>query len=260
MPVHNWSKIDAGLFHAFHQTWITMLSAQLNAGLLPADYFALPEQNIRGPIPDVLTLHLKSFAGDLHGGPPGVAVADARPSARTVRRYASDPYIRKADRIAVRHRHGDVIAVIEIISPGNKAGTSEFRRLVEKSAALLRQGVHLLVIDLFPPTRRDPHGVHKEIWDEIVAEDFILPPDKPLIVAAYDATDPYVAYVEPIAVGDELPSLPLFLRADHYVPAPLESSVTSPLFSDTTAPPGFVIAPVAFTSIVRAELIPPAPT
>ena len=33
-----------------------------------------------------------------------------------------------------------------------------------------------------------------------------------------------MAYVEPVAVGDALPSLPIFLDRGTYVPAPLESS------------------------------------
>src|SRR5262245_29859786 len=48
---------------------------------------------------------------------------------------------------------------------------------------------HLLVIDLLPPTPRDPHGMHKAIWDEIEEEPFELPPDKPLTLAAYVAGD-----------------------------------------------------------------------
>jgi len=33
---------------------------------------------------------------------------------------------------------------------------------------LIRQGIHLLVIDLFPPGQRDPQGLHKAIWDEFL--------------------------------------------------------------------------------------------
>jgi hypothetical protein len=33
-----------------------------------------------------------------------------------------------------------------------------------------------------------------------------------------------VAYVEPIAVGEVLPDMPLFLRPEFYVPAPLEAT------------------------------------
>jgi hypothetical protein len=32
------------------------------------------------------------------------------------------------------------------------------------------------------------------------------------------------AYVEPVAVGDDLPGLPIFLTEDDYVPAPLEET------------------------------------
>ena len=46
MPIHDWTRVDAGLFHAFHQSWIVKLCDALNRGLLPPDYFALPEQSI----------------------------------------------------------------------------------------------------------------------------------------------------------------------------------------------------------------------
>jgi hypothetical protein len=63
MPIHDWTRVDAGLFHDFHQSWTIALRNAMNAGLLPSDYFALVEQNIRGPIPDVLTLRLSSGSG-----------------------------------------------------------------------------------------------------------------------------------------------------------------------------------------------------
>lgn len=189
MPIHDWTRVDAGLFHHFHQEWVTSLCNALNAGRMPPDYFALVEQNIRGPIPDVLTLRLSAGSargpdrGTDSGG--GVALATRIPRTRLTRRAEADSYIRKASRVAVRHRHGDVVAVIEIVSPGNKATRAEFRALVEKSADLIRQGIHLLVIDLFPPGMRDPQGIHKAIWDEFQEEDLDLPPDKPLTLASY---------------------------------------------------------------------------
>ena len=139
-----------------------------------------------------------------------------------VRRAEDTIYVRKADRIAVRHRHGQVVAVVEIVSPGNKASKNELRAFVEKTANLIAQGVHLLVIDLFPPSRRDPQGIHKAIWDEFIEEDFELPADQRLTLAAYDAGPPAIAYVEPVAVGDALPGMPIFLKPDFYVPAPLD--------------------------------------
>jgi len=228
MPIHDWTRVDAGLFHDFHQTWAVALRNRLNAGALPPEYFALVEQNIRGPIPDVLTLRLSSRSercaddGTDSGG--GVAIATCIPRTRLTRRAEADSYIRKASRVTVRHRHGDVVAVIEIVSPGNKATRAEFRTLIEKSADLIRQGIHLLVIDLFPPGTRDPQGIHKAIWDEFQEEDLDLPPDKPLTLASYEAGPEYVAHVEFIGVGDSLPEMPLFLRPEFCVPAPLEET------------------------------------
>ncbi len=224
MPVHDWTRVDAGLFHDFRQKWTVALCNALNAGSLPPDYFALVEQRIRGPIPDVLTLKLSQAADEPSLSPVGVAVATAPPQTRLVRRKDAEVYAAKANRITLRHRHGDVVAVIEIVSPGNKATRAEFRAFVEKSATLIGQGVHLLVIDLFPPGKHDPQGSPQAIWDEIADDDLVLPPDKPLSLASYDAGPLHVAYVEPLAVGDVLFDMPIFLQPEFYVPAPLETT------------------------------------
>jgi hypothetical protein len=224
MPIHDWTRVDSGLFHAFHQDWIGVLARALNAGVLPPDYFALREQSTRGPVPDVLTLELPSGRDEPSETGSGLAVAVAPPRTRLVRRAEDTIYVHKADRIAVRHRHGRVVAMVEIVSPGNKASKNELRAFVEKTSNLIAQGVHLLVIDLFPPSKRDPQGIHKAIWDEFVEEDFELSADQRLTLAAYDAGPPPVAYVEPVTVGDALPDMPIFLKPDFYVPAPLEET------------------------------------
>lgn len=227
MPIHDWTRVDTGLFHDFHQCWTAALSDVLNTGGLPSEYFALLEQNVSDPAPDKLTRRLSSLdlePTDGNRAGSALAVAAAPPRARVVRRNEVDIYAGKANRITVRHRHGDVVAVIAVVSPGNKATWAEFRAFVEKSSDLIHQGVHLLVVDLFPPGPRDPSGVHKAIWDQFTDDDFTPPPDKPLTAVAYDAGPPQVAYVEPIAVGDALPEMPLFLKPESYVPAPLEAA------------------------------------
>ena len=52
--------------------------------------------------------------------------------------------------------------------------------------------------------------------------------DKPLTLAAYSA-GPVKAYVEPVAVGDVMPDMPLFLDPDRHVPAPLEATYQATL-------------------------------
>lgn len=229
MPVHDWSRVEPGIFHHFHQAWTIEISNALNGGRLPPGYFALAEQVVSGPVPDVVTLQQRPAPPESPDPAGAVAVADSPPCARFV--TAADPdaftYASKANRIVIKHRLGKVVAVIEIVSPGNKGGQHALRSFVEKAGDLLLQGINLLVIDLFPPSPRDPQGLHKAIWDEICDEPFELPPDKLLCVAAYSAGVPTTAYVDPVAVGDALPESPIFLDPNIYVPAPLEATYQS---------------------------------
>ena len=52
----------------------------------------------------------------------------------------------------------------------------------------------------------------------------VLMPNKPLTLAAYSAGPIKTAYVEPIAVGDVLPEMPLFLDPASSVSIPLEAT------------------------------------
>jgi hypothetical protein len=49
------------------------------------------------------------------------------------------------------------------------------------------QGVNVLIVDLFAPSKRDPQGIHKAIWDEICEEPFERPPDKQLTLVLNQA-------------------------------------------------------------------------
>ena len=218
MPIHDWTRLEPGDFHDFHQCWVIALRNALNRGLLPADYMAMAEQVTGRPIPDVVTLQAREPKGETGG----IAIAESPPTARVIARVEKADYAKRADRIVIRHGRGKVVAIIEIVSPGNKSSRNALRTFVEKAADILSQGVNLLVVDLFPPTPRDPRGIHKAIWDEFEDEPFDMPAGKPLIVASYIGGEVPTAYVESIGIGDQLPSLPIFLSESRYIPAPLE--------------------------------------
>jgi hypothetical protein len=221
MPIHDWTRVPAGTFHSFHQRWIQDIAAALNTGGLPPGYFAMTEVDAKGPIPDVLAL--KAEPPTPPDGPVGVALLDAPPRTRIVTRGENTAgYARRADRLAVRLAQGELVAVIELVSPGNKDSTRALRSFVRKAGQLLRRGVHLLVVDLFPPSVRDPRGIHKPIWDQFKEEPFELPPDQPLTLASYAAGSEKVACVETLGVGGVLTEMPLFLTPGRYVPCPLE--------------------------------------
>ncbi|VTU00793.1 Uncharacterized protein OS=Candidatus Entotheonella sp. TSY2 GN=ETSY2_30415 PE=4 SV=1: DUF4058 [Gemmataceae bacterium] len=245
MPIHDWTRVEPGDYHHFHQRWISAISDALNTGGLPPGFMAMAEQVTGRPIPDVVALQTNgSHKHPGPGGSGGVAVAVAPPTAHTVTRFASTRYSDRANRVVIRHGRGKVVAIIELVSPGNKDSKSAVRTFVEKAVDILRQGVHMLVVDLFPPTPRDPQGLNKLILDEFGTNTFEPPPGKPLSAAAYLAGDDPTAYLEPLAVGDALPALPIFLTEDVYVPAPLEATyaeswaVYPQLLRDLVAPPG----------------------
>jgi hypothetical protein len=222
MPIHDWTRVRSNQFHDFHQSWTIAIRTSLNAGRLPPGYFAMVEQPAGGPAPDVITLALKPPAKPMPLA--GLAVELRPPKARFMSHSEAATFAGKANRITVRHPDGDVVAVIEIVSPGNKNSQHAVRSFARKAVAFLQAGIHLLIVDLFPPTRRDPQGIHKVIWDRLCDEPFVLPPDKRLTLAAYAAGTETTAYVEPVAVGDPLPDMPLFLTAERYVPCPLEAT------------------------------------
>lgn len=218
MPIHDWSKAPAGLFQYFHSRWIGELCDVLNFGALPGGYMAIGEMNAVGLFPDVQV------------GIASRPVSSGSPIGATTlpkTRFVSHPteaaaYAARANRIAIRTQIGDLVAIVEIVSPGNKDSRHRIRLFRDKVVEFLTKGIHVSIVDLFPPSPRDPLGIHKYIWDELREEPFELPVDKPLTLASYVAEPVIAAYVEPVAVGDSLPPLPVFLEVDFHISLPLE--------------------------------------
>jgi hypothetical protein len=225
MPIHDWTRAPSGYFHHFHQRWSGTICDALNAGRLPKGIFALVEQYSGALVPDVLALETRPpRVGDWSGGRGGVALATDPPKTRFVSRAAEEAgYAAKANRIAL-YRDDETIAVIEIVSPGNKTSMLTLRQFVDKSIEFLERGIHLLVVDVFPPTPRDPQGIHNAIWGQISDDSLVLPADKPLTLAPYVAALRKTAYMEPVAVGHVLPDMPIFLDTQTYVRVPLEET------------------------------------
>ena len=214
VKIHDWTRVDAGTWHSFHVSWVAEVRRRLNVGGLPEGYYADPERT-EGGVPD----------GD-----------DAT--------Y----YAAKRRAVAVRHERGDrLVALIEITSPGNKDRAAAVAAFAGKGADLLRAGVHLSVIDLLPPTRHDgPCGLAGAVGEEAGFRQ-VRPPaseGKPLTVGAFEAARPARFYGEPLAVGDEMPDLPLFYRVGRWVAVPLASTyaaawqATPRRWRDVVDPPG----------------------
>jgi hypothetical protein len=224
MPIHDWTRVDAGIFHDFHHEWISEIKRALNRGLLPPEYYALAEQVAGRAGPDVLTLQKPGPASQPPDEPSGgVAVAKAPPRVRFHCRTEVDHYATKAKAVVVRHRSNhQVIAMVEIVSPGNKSSQNGLRAFVRKADETLLAGVHLLIADLFPPSKRDLTGIHPLIGGD--GDEFTFSADRPLTLVAYVGGPFREAFIEPVAVGQSLPEMPLFLTPEIYVPVPLEAT------------------------------------
>ncbi len=192
MPIHDWRRVDPGIFHDFRLSWIAEIKRSLNCGLLPSGYYALAEQLTGNMGPDVLTLRRPGFGSNSvapaepQPSDGAIALADAPPRVRFHARIEMDPYASKAKTIVIRHRsRHQMIAMVEIVSPGNKSGQADFRAFVGKAERALYSGIHPLIIDVFPPTAFDPEGIHRAIWGVEKPGDFALPEDKPLTCVSY---------------------------------------------------------------------------
>ena len=109
MPMHDWTRVEARIYHAFHHRWISAISDLLNTGLLPADYYALPEQVAAGFGPDVLTLQdtRPHQQNDVGGGVATTTALETRPTTTFMAETEAEFYRRKKSAIAVRHVSGD---------------------------------------------------------------------------------------------------------------------------------------------------------
>ena len=162
MPVHDWTRVNAGTFHDFHCTWTPEIKNRLNEGLLPPAYYAQVEQVAGEMTADILTLHEEPAFGTEEldeGGGPATAVATLPPKVRFTAELEIDTYAARARRVVIRHSSDDrIVALIEVLSPGNKSSRPAFRTFLNKAVTALRQGCHLLLIDLLPPGPARPPG------------------------------------------------------------------------------------------------------
>jgi hypothetical protein len=115
------------------------------------------------------------------------------------------------------------LAKIEIVLPA----TTKVRRSIDQAVRLIREdlnnGVHVLVIELVPGSDAVQNSLVQAIWH--AERGTTLASDgKPRSCVSFVAGENREAYVAPVAVGESLIEMPLFMAAGHYVSVPLEST------------------------------------
>jgi hypothetical protein len=222
MPMHDWTAVEPTIYHHFHQRWSVAIADALNAGLLPPGLSALIEQHTGGLVPDVLAVERRRPRRS------GGGTATVPQTRWQIQARQGTTLSKRANRVAIRHRLGEVVCIIELVSPGNKASRPAIDHFLGKTLEFIRGGVNVLLVDPFPPTPRDPQSLHPLIWDEFDGEaPFEMPADEPLLLASYRVGDdlvglPPTAYLESFRVGGAMPDMPAWIDADSHVLVPLE--------------------------------------
>jgi hypothetical protein len=227
MPVHDWTRVSDGTFHDFHYSWVLEIKRSLRRGLLPNGYYVMAEQ-IGGDLgaPDVLTLQTRDSNLDTEAALAGTAtLAESPPVVHSRSTIERDAYAQAQRTVVIRHTSNDrIVAMIEVLSPGNKSNRHAIRALLEKAVAALYSGIHLMLVDVHPPGPRDPQGIHAVLLSEISSEDYVLGAERRLTAAAYRGGAVIEAFVAHFAVGEPIPQMPLFLTQENYIRVPLDEA------------------------------------
>ncbi len=248
MPVHDWTQVPAGIYHGFHLSWIAELKKAMNNGTLPPEFYADAEQYTDDKNADVLALHRSPADSTAPLSSFGSVATLPRPANslhRTARTPKAGQQVQR--RLVVRHISGHrVVAHIEIVSPRNKDRRTAAEGFVAKGRDAIDAGVHLAVIDPFPPTRAARRGLAAAIWRKYDPSPVVAPPGQPLCVASFTSAVRSEALFHFLAFGDEWPAFPLALTDTLSVNLPLADTYAAAFAG---SPP-----------YLREQLSAPAPT
>jgi hypothetical protein len=219
-PYHHWES--------FHSNWATRIADGI-AAVLPPE-FQVEEHTHAGPgfEIDVATYEgaapLQSGAGTAVLAPraapayappvPDAVLPAAFPDTFEVRVFSTTAGL-------------TLVAVIELVSPGNKDRQAERRAFVAKCASYLAQGVSLIVVDVVTSRQANLHNDLMRLMEASPELDF--PDGVTLYAAAYRPVrrgerEEIDLWRRPLAVGAPLPTLPLRLTGELFVAVDFEAA------------------------------------
>jgi hypothetical protein len=213
-------------WEGFHHSWATSIAQQLNQDVLPADYYAEPEISIGPELEiDVATLELARPESGDKGGTTAVW-SPPRP------KFATPVSFARLDSYEVRVYQdlggAELRAAIELISPANKDRPGSRRTFAAKCAGYLKHGISVIIVDVVTARQSNLHAELFKVL-EVKGRPATWESDTGLYAVAYRAVTvrkrPRVeAWPEALALGEALPTLPLWLTLDVCVPLHLEQS------------------------------------
>jgi Protein of unknown function (DUF4058) len=213
-------------WEAVHGGWPMVIVQQL-VRTLPDRYVAEPRVHLGSQFEvDIAAYEQESDLRDppMHGATATVW-APAQPT------LALETELADTDEYEVRvydtRRDRRLVAAVELISPANKDRPDARAQFISKCAALLRQSVAVVLVDVL--TIRSAN-LYSELLEWVDGRDPSLGEEPSAIYAAACRWQPrgakrwLEAWSQPLLIGQPLPVLPLWLSEDLAVPLDLEAS------------------------------------
>ncbi len=214
----------------FHAGWPMVIVQQLRKRL-PPGYVAGPRVHAGSQMEvDVATFETGRVASsfDANGSDGGVATAVWAPAAPSVAVETELPdYDEYEVRVYDARRGRRLVAAVEIVSPRNQDRPESRNAFVGKCAALLRAGVAVSIVDLVTVRQ---FNLYADLMAFIGQRDATFGDEPPPLYAASCRWLPrgeravLETWSHGLAVGQPLPTLPLWLRDGLAVPLDLEQS------------------------------------
>ena len=219
--VHSWDEL--------HGMWPAMIVRQL-IEVLPEPYFAAPGVHL-GTLYEVDVGTYREPVPDSQGdavGEGGVAVATYAPPKPTL---ILEPRLPNQDVYEVRiydsRRNRRLVAAIEIVSPSNKDRPETRGTFVSKAAALLKHDICVSIVDVVSTS---DFNLYAELLNFLESTDPALGDDAPPMYAAtarmrYEGRRRMMdTWYHPLAIGQPLPTLPVWLKETKAISLVLEAS------------------------------------
>lgn len=217
-------------WESFHSGWATRLADALNDQWLPSEFIAA-EHTHAGAHLEIDVATFEQNANSEVSRPNGATTATLAPKVwvpppamRTMPAVFPDSF---EVRVLSTTSGLTLVAAIELVSPGNKDRAEERLAFATKCASYLGQGISLIVIDIVTNRRANLHNETMRAMN--ASEEYFLADDTSLNAVAYRPVlrkdKPEIdLWTERCELGAPLPTMPLRLTGDLFVPVDFEAA------------------------------------
>ena len=119
MPVHDWTRVDAEIFNAFHTAWVAEMQKTLNCGLFPEGYYGLAEYR----------LGARSLAIRHVSGHRLIALLEIVSPANKDRDEHVEDFLNKLEEMVT---HGIHVLLVDLFAPGKHDPSGLHAALLER--------------------------------------------------------------------------------------------------------------------------------